>query len=146
MLRIRFNHRGSFGREGSIQYLNPTFRNRWPRLSAWAGPMFEPGCSSVLRYLSKYQVITLTLPGPLGFMHTILPRRHAAGSPEIPDGNLMLPPVNVHAMGRGQAKSQLSRLDSIQQWFLFQEVLEGRGGTATILQGDSMRKINSSLI
>ncbi len=50
---------GKFGRTGSAYNLPEEIRKRWPPVTAWAGPMFEQGSLSTLRYLACEDALVL---------------------------------------------------------------------------------------
>ncbi len=59
----------------------------------------------------------------------------------LPGQDLPQPPVNLHAMGTGNAKTKLDRLDNLVQWYLLVEVFDGLGGKAITLQPNHEGKI-----
>ncbi len=73
-------------------------------------------------------------------MHSTMPLQCSAYTLQMGQ-SLPHPPVNLHAMGTGSAKTKLHRLDGLVQWYLLVEVLDGLGGQAITLQANQEGKL-----
>ncbi len=95
----------------------------WPPLERWAGLMFEQGILGILHLFASNSCGVGTLPGSMGFMITQMPKEHLCQ--QQPGQAKRFPPVHIHAMGQGNAKTYLSRLDYVTKWCTLQQSMEG---------------------
>ena len=123
-------HRSGFpaqpgARTGDITRPPSALQEHWPPLERWAGPMFEQGILGILHIFASKECGVGTLPGSMGFMATTMPQVHSC-TRNVHGEERQCPPVHVHAMGLGNAKSYLTRLDDILSWCTLEDSTSGK--------------------